>query len=184
MMKKKDTRRQPSPAQASAAFPGSRPAGGALPARRRGKGVRKTGWIAAAAFLADRVTKMLSVRIPPRGVTLIPGVLGLRQARNTGMAFSLLSGRPVLLGILSLAVIAGGLIALRKMNFRPLSRIGLMLMLGGAAGNAADRLITGYVPDLIEFLFVSFAVFNVADACIVIGCGLVMLDLFRGDRHG
>ena len=47
----------------------------------------KTGWIAPAVFLADRITKAFWNRIPREGIALIPGVLGLRQARNTGMAF-------------------------------------------------------------------------------------------------
>ena len=61
---------------------------------------------------------------------------------------------------------------------------GLMMMLGGAAGNLADRLLSGYVPDMIEFLFIRFAVFNVADACLVTGCGLVIWNLFRGKENG
>ena len=142
------------------------------------------GWIAAAVFLTDRLTKLLSEKIPGGGVTLIPGVLGLRPALNTGMAFSLLSGHPVLLGILSLGILAGAFLALRKKKPDPLSQTGLMMMLGGAVGNLTDRLLKGCVPDMIEFLFIRFAVFNIADACLVIGCGLVMLDLFRGNKNG
>ena len=48
----------------------------------------------------------------------------------------------------------------------------------------APVVLTGYVPDMLEFLFVDFAVFNVADACLVIGCGLAVLDLFREGKHG
>ena len=146
--------------------------------------MRKEAWTAAGVFLADRLTKALSVRIPPEGTALIPGVLGLRQARNTGMAFSLLSGHPLLLGILSLAILAGAFLALRGRKLSGLTRTALALMLGGALGNLADRLLTGYVPDMLEFLFVDFAVFNVADACLVTGCGLAVLDLFREGKHG
>ena len=146
--------------------------------------MRKEAWTAAGVFLADRLTKALSVRIPPEGTALIPGVLGLRQARNTGMAFSLLSGHPLLLGILSLAILAGAFLALRGRKLSGLARTALALMLGGALGNLADRLLTGYVPDMLEFLFVDFAVFNVADACLVTGCGLAVLDLFREGKHG
>lgn len=141
-------------------------------------------WIALAAFLADRGTKLLWDRIPAGGVTLIPGILGLRPARNTGMAFSLLSGHPWLLAILSLAVLLGAFLFLRGKQLRPLAWTGLMLMLGGAVGNLLDRLFLGWVPDMIEFLFVRFAIFNVADACLTVGCGLVILDLFRGEKHG
>jgi signal peptidase II len=136
-------------------------------------------WIALAVFLADRGTKLLWDRIPPQGMTLIPGVLGLYPARNTGLAFSLFSGRPWLLGLLSLILIAGAFLFLRGKSLTPLCRVGLMMMLGGALGNMLDRFLTGFVPDLIEFLFVRFAVFNLADACLVVGCGLVIIDLFR-----
>ena len=48
--------------------------------------MRKEIWIAAAVFAADRVTKALAPRIPAEGLELIPGVIGLRYAENTGMA--------------------------------------------------------------------------------------------------
>ena len=139
--------------------------------------MRKEAWTAAGVFLADRLTKALSVRIPPEGTALIPGVLGLRQARNTGMAFSLLSGMPWVLGLLSLGIIAAAFLALRKKRLHPLATAGLMLMLGGAAGNMLDRFALGFVPDMIEFLFVEFAVFNVADTFLCIGCGLLIIAL-------
>lgn len=142
------------------------------------------GWIAAAVFLADRITKLFAERFLRSAVTLIPGVLGLRPARNTGMAFSLLSGHPLLLCILSLGILTGAFLALRKKKLDSVSQTGLMMMLGGAAGNLADRLLSGYVPDMIEFLFIRFAVFNVADACLVTGCGLVIWNLFRGKENG
>ncbi len=137
-----------------------------------------------AVFLADRGTKLLWDRIPAGGMVLIPGVIGLYPVRNTGMAFSLFSGRPWLLGLLSLAVIAVAFFFLRGKDVSRLAGTGLMMMLGGAAGNLTDRLLAGSVPDMIEFLFVRFAVFNVADACLVIGCALVMMDLLRSKKHG
>lgn len=72
--------------------------------------MRKLKWylpIACAVFLLDRLTKILAQRMTGP-VTLIEGVLGLRYAQNTGMAFSLLSGQPWLLGILSAALLAAG----------------------------------------------------------------------------
>jgi signal peptidase II len=55
--------------------------------------------------------------------------------------------------------------------------VGLALMAGGAAGNMADRLITGYVPDMIETLFVRFPIFNLADSCLTIGCVMLIISL-------
>ena len=144
--------------------------------------MKRYGWIAPAVFLADRGTKILWKRIPPEGKTLIPGVLGLRPVRNTGMAFSLFSGKPWLLGILSLCIIAGAFFFLRGRELNGMTRTGLMMMLGGAVGNLVDRLFLGYVPDMIELLFVRFAVFNLADVCLVAGCALVIIDLLREER--
>ena len=146
--------------------------------------MKKYSWIALAVFLADRGTKYLWDRIPKEGMPLIPGILGLFPARNTGMAFSLFSGRPWLLGILSLVLMIGAFLYFRGKRLTALTGIGLMLMLGGAAGNMTDRFLTGYVPDLIELLFVRFAIFNVADVSLVAGCAIVVTDLFRGERNG
>ena len=60
-------------------------------------------WLTAAlVFAADRVTKCLAPGLPAEGTVLIPGVVGLKYTENRGIAFSLLSGAPWLLGVLSL----------------------------------------------------------------------------------
>ena len=137
------------------------------------------GLIAVAVFAADRVTKILAGGIPPEGIPLIPGVVRLRYAENTGAAFSMFSGHPWLLGVLSLLIIVGGFLCLRKKTLPALAITGLMMMLGGAAGNMVDRLATGFVPDMIELLFVRFAIFNVADSFLCIGCVLTAVSLLR-----
>ena len=135
-------------------------------------------WIIVITVLVvDRITKELAPGIPAGGIEIIPGVIGLRYAENQGAAFSMLSGAPRLLGVLSLALIAGGYIWLRKKKFAAFPLAGLALMAGGAAGNMFDRLIRGYVPDMIETRFISFPVFNVADSCLVIGCILLIISL-------
>ena len=135
-------------------------------------------WVTAAAvLLLDRASKCLAPGIPEGGIVLIPGVLGLRYAENRGIAFSLLSGQPRLLGVLSLALIIGGWLWLRKNKLGSFPLFGLALMAGGAAGNMIDRLVRGAVPDMIETLFVNFPVFNVADGCLTVGCALLMISL-------
>ena len=141
-------------------------------------------WLIAAAVLAaDRVTKILARGIPEGGQVVIPGVVGLRYAENKGIAFSMLSGMPWIPGLLSLLVIVAAFIFLRKKELHPLSRAGLMMMLGGAVGNMIDRFAYGFVPDMIEVLFMKFAIFNVADACLCVGCALVIIRLLfiRGE---
>ena len=133
--------------------------------------------IVVTVVVLDRITKELSPGIPAEGTTLIPGVLGLHYAENRGIAFSMLSGYPRLMGILSLALIAGGYLWLRKKQLAPFPLAGLALMAGGAAGNMADRLIRGFVPDMIETLFVRFPVFNIADSCLTAGCVMMIISL-------
>lgn len=137
--------------------------------------------VAAAVFIADRVTKILAPGIPENGVVLIPGVIGLRYAENRGIAFSLLSGAPWALGVVSLLIIAAAFFCLRGKKLQPLALTGLMMMIGGAAGNMVDRFVHGFVPDMIEVLFMNFAIFNVADMFLCIGCGLVIISLLRKD---
>ena len=133
--------------------------------------------IAVAVIALDRVTKVLAPGLPADGVVLIPRVIGLRYAENQGIAFSLLSGHPRLLGVLSLILIIAGYIWLRKKDFGTFPMAGLALMAGGATGNMADRLISGYVPDMIETLFIRFPIFNLADSCLTIGCAMLIISL-------
>ncbi len=133
--------------------------------------------IAAGVFALDRIAKILAVNIPEEGTVLIPGVVGLRYTENRGIAFSLLSGQPWLLGILSLVIIVAAFLFLRKKPLHAWMLTGLMMMLGGAAGNMIDRFVPGYVTDMIEVLFVKFAIFNVGDMFLCVGCALVILRL-------
>ena len=139
--------------------------------------MRKDLWIAALVFAADRAAKIAARLLPEEGVTLIPGVVRLRRTENTGIAFSLFAGRPWLLGVISLAIIIAAFFILRRRKFGRLPGVALMLMLGGAVGNMVDRFVFGSVTDMIEPLFVRFAVFNIADACLVVGCALLIISL-------
>lgn len=138
--------------------------------------IRRYGWIALLTLAADQAVKYLACRLQTT-FTLLPGVLAFTYAENTGMAFSLLSGRSWLLGLLSAAVIVLGLLALRRYRLGPLPSVAAMLMLGGAAGNMIDRLLHGYVVDMFEVLLFRFAIFNVADAALTVGCVLMAASL-------
>ena len=142
-------------------------------------------WIALVAALADRLTKALVARLCPRGGVLMPGLLNLRPVENRGIAFSMLSGQGLALALFTAALIAGLVIWLVRHPAAPsLVRTGLWLIAGGGLGNLYDRLVTGSVSDFIELAFVRFAVFNVADVCICVGAGLVLLGALRGERNG
>lgn len=107
---------------------------------------------------------------------LIPHLLGLTYTPNTGAAFGLFAdmawGRWVLTVIK--IVLMGGL--LWYYNRIPAGkrlwavRIPIILIIAGGIGNLVDRIMLGYVRDMLEFLFIRFAIFNLADVYVVIGC--------------
>ena len=66
---------------------------------------------------------------------------------------------------------------LRRYRLGTLASVAAMLMLGGAAGNMIDRLVHGYVVDMFEVLLFRFAIFNVADAALTVGCVLMAVSL-------
>ena len=144
--------------------------------------MRKYWWIAAAAVIVDQAVKCACMSLT-RQVTIIPGVLALNYTENTGMAFSLFSGRAWLLGVVSAVCIIGGWLTLRKYQLGAWSKVGAMLMLGGAVGNMIDRFLRGYVVDMFEALFVRFAIFNVADVALTVGTALMAVSLiFRPEE--
>ncbi|WP_306117328.1 MULTISPECIES: signal peptidase II [unclassified Roseitalea] len=112
-------------------------------------------------------------------IDLLP-FFALFLTHNPGIAFSMLSGAgPLPLIGLSLAVSAFVTwLWASSPPERRLAHIGFALIIGGAIGNLIDRVLYGYVIDY--FLFHtpgwSFAIFNLADAAITIGAGLVILD--------
>ena len=144
--------------------------------------------IAAVICGADQLLKHWIVTHLSLGGSagFIPGVLGLTHVRNTGMAFSLLSEHTWLLALVSVLVIIVIAVLLLKSGFTTWEKICLALIMGGAAGNAVDRVFLGYVVDMFETLFVRFAVFNLADAFIDVGavvfCVLYIVRTVREEK--
>ena len=128
--------------------------------------------LVAALIALDQVVKFLvRTRIPLGGsVPFIPYVMDLTFVKNTGAAFSMLEEHTWLLTVISAVVSVVLAAALVKGFFKhPLGRIPLALVLAGAVGNLIDRAVLGYVVDMFRTLFMNFAVFNVADICVVVG---------------
>ncbi|WP_223479176.1 signal peptidase II [Oricola indica] len=130
---------------------------------------------------ADRISKLLVEQnmAYQEKIDLLP-FFALYRTHNEGIAFSLLWGLGALpLIAISLFVIAFVLWLWRSSPAdRILSHIGFALVIGGAIGNLIDRAMFGYVIDYFLFhtSFWSFAVFNLADAAITVGAGLIILD--------
>ncbi len=133
----------------------------------------------------DQLAKYLTdVHLMPLGTT-VPvweGVFHLTSTHNTGAAFGMLSnGTWLLIIVSSVASIAiiWLLIKYRK-HMHTFMRVSLALILAGALGNLIDRVVLGYVRDMLEFAFVKFAIFNVADTAVSIGAALLALDVLFG----
>ena len=107
----------------------------------------------------------------------------LTRVHNVGGAFGIFPGSGELFLVVSGVVSVVLLILLLLGRVRGiLARMGAALILGGAVGNLIDRLLYGFVLDFFEIR--GFPVFNLADACITVGGGLIILHiLLGGDRH-
>ena len=110
---------------------------------------------------------------PPR--YLVYGLLGFRYYENSGMAFGLLSGHDWSAWLISVVKIMALIALLVYYHKLPLEkkfwfiRIPLIMIFAGGAGNLFDRITLGAVRDMFEFLFINFAIFNLADVFIVLG---------------
>jgi len=117
-------------------------------------------------------------------IPFLPHLMDLTYTQNTGAAFSSFSGLTWLLTLVSLAA-SVVLAAAQARRFFPgrLGRLSLALLLAGAVGNLIDRAFLGFVTDMFQTTFINFAVFNVADICVVVG-GILMVvyALFFWDR--
>jgi signal peptidase II len=142
--------------------------------------------VAFALFGLDRWSKLAIEGALPlySSKALIPGFFDLVHARNSGMAFSMLNDAGPLIsewllpGLSAAAVIfIIGLLWRTDLDDQRLLA-GLTLVLAGAAGNLYDRAVYGFVVDFLD-VYVGgwhWPAFNVADACITVGAGVLLFD--------
>jgi signal peptidase II len=167
-----------------AAWRGGTGHAGAARARSRARGARqlaRTLAAAAAVVALDQTTKALALNAlsPGSGRPLVGRLVTLTLVENRGAAFGLLGGAAPELAAFALAV-AAGILWWSARSERPAIAWALGLVLGGALGNLADRLLRHAVVDFVNVHV--WPVFNVADAAITLGAtALVALGLGLGD---
>jgi len=142
--------------------------------------------IVIGSIILDQWTKLLAVKdlMPIGSTVLLDGVLGLRYVENTGAAFGMLKGQRwffIVLSTVAIIAISIYLVKCRK-TIPPLLGVSLAMIVGGGIGNQIDRIANGYVVDFLEFLFVDFAIFNVADCFVTVGAFLIVIDLLFVNR--
>jgi signal peptidase II len=131
------------------------------------------------AFTADRLTKWWATSyLGPGGSIEIHPLIQLKPAYNSGIAFGMFQGIGAVVGWITVGVIVGMFVFLRRVPDSMWAlRIGLALIIGGALGNLVDRVTAGEVLDFITTP-IRPGIFNVADVMIYTGVLLSILSLF------
>jgi signal peptidase II len=151
-------------------------------------------WVSLAVLAADRATKFAIERYtsPNFRHSVLSDIVVLVHSWNPGIAFSMFSNSkspwlaPLLVvSSLAVMVLLGWMIVTGRAG-GAMAQCGLALILGGAAGNALDRMIHGGVTDFLEVRLWTYIwpAFNVADSAITIGAVLVIYELLFGGRQG
>ena len=161
-----------------------------------GPGMRQSGWrwlpLALVVLVLDQVSKAwIEGRYELYESTVLLPVLDIRRLHNMGAAFSFLADaggwQRWLFSALALAVSAGITYWLRQLRAagQAVLGCGLALILGGALGNVLDRIEHGFVVDFIHVHWGAayFPAFNVADAAITVGAGLLLFDALQEWRR-
>jgi len=143
--------------------------------------------IALVVVVLDRWTKhLVAQRIPLyRNIQIIPGFFRLTHTENTGAAFSLFAdstgpwktGLLIVFSVAALVVVS--ILLWKNHHAHVVTGVGLSLIMGGALGNLWDRIVRGRVVDFLLFYVKRYQwpVFNLADSAIVVGAGLLVLEI-------
>jgi signal peptidase II len=149
--------------------------------------------IAAAVLAADQATKAwIGTHLPfntygegSGAITVVPGFFYIVHVGNTGAAWSLFSGRSILLASLAAATLVAIFLGRRALGLAAVhAQACFGLMCGGIAGNLVDRVAHGHVVDFLDFHFGTYVypTFNVADSAICVGAALYALSSIRPPR--
>jgi signal peptidase II len=123
-----------------------------------------------------------------RHIQIIPGFFRLTHTENTGAAFSLFADSPshwkttLLIGFSVVAMLIVSVLLWRQVRALTITGVALSLILGGAVGNLWDRVASGRVVDFLLFYVKQYQwpVFNLADSAIVVGAGLLVIEILWG----
>ncbi|OIA99326.1 signal peptidase II [Paenibacillus sp. LC231] len=140
---------------------------------------------AIIAFSVDQLIKWSVATYMDLGqkIPLISGVIQLTSIRNRGAAFGILQNQRLFFIVVTAIVLIGIIVYLRKIyRKQKLLAYALALIFGGALGNFVDRALHGEVVDMLEFTFINYPVFNMADVFITTGVIMIMIDTFRSSK--
>jgi signal peptidase II len=149
--------------------------------------------IVLAVIVLDRWSKRLVARRISlyTHIQIIPGFFRLTHTENTGAAFSMFADSPapwktaLLIGFSLVALVVVSVLLWKNHPSQLVSGVGLSLIMGGALGNLWDRLASGRVVDFLLFYVrhYQWPVFNLADSAIVVGAGLLIVEIVFAKSH-
>jgi signal peptidase II len=144
-------------------------------------------WLPILVVALDQLTKAIVRSTLPlhTSVTVVPGFVDFTHVLNSGAAFGILNTadfpfKSVVIAIIATTALIGvGMYAASLAHHQLVARIGLALIIGGAAGNLLDRVVAGSVVDFVDVYWRSyhFWAFNVADSAITIGVAIMIFDM-------
>lgn len=138
-------------------------------------------------IIIDQLSKIIVVNnlTNNKSIEVIKSFFYLTYTNNKGAAFSILTGRRILLILVALIVIGVLIYYVRKNKIEgKVNKIALSLVIGGSIGNLIDRILRGAVIDFIDVKIFgyNFPIFNLADTFIVIGVFLLIIEMFRKEH--
>lgn len=138
-------------------------------------------------IIIDQLSKIIVVNnlTNNKSIEVIKSFFYLTYTNNKGAAFSILTGRRILLILVALVVIGVLIYYVRKNKIEgKVNKIALSLVIGGSIGNLIDRILRGAVIDFIDVKIFgyNFPIFNLADTFIVIGVFLLIIEMFRKEH--
>ncbi|MBD2101486.1 signal peptidase II [Leptolyngbya sp. FACHB-261] len=146
------------------------------------KRIKNAGfWIAGVICLVlDQVSKLWIVRTFELrdSLAIIPQVFHLTYVTNNGAAFSLFANGADWLRWVSLAVSLALVGLALRTHLNRWEQVGYGCILGGALGNGIDRFVSGQVVDFLDFQFINFPIFNLADVSINVGIVCLLISAF------
>ena len=139
-------------------------------------------------IIIDQLFKIIVVNnlTNNKSIEVIKSFFYLTYTNNKGAAFSILTGRRILLILVALVVIGVLIYYVRKNKIEgKVNKIALSLVIGGSIGNLIDRILRGAVIDFIDVKIFgyNFPIFNLADTFIVIGVFLLIIEMFRKEHR-
>jgi signal peptidase II len=161
-------------------------AGSSTDRGRTGGAVIVLWLVAIVVFILDRWSKsyILSHAFGCAQREVIPHVLRCTYVQNTHGAFGMFGNSPLVLIVLAVLVLAVFAYAFRDAVQRSgFVRVAFGMIVGGAIGNIVDRFQHQWVVDFIDFYSIWPNVFNIADASITIGVGLLIIASLRREAR-